>query len=407
MLHLKSLISQLKEEFQESQKHSRLSTSEVLDINALTVLESRKKNLMDFMRILAVPLDVTGDEKFYILPNQVSSEFSNDSDDNSVSSDSDDGVENEGQHLDTGAKKRKSGSADHVVKKRSRNTTEAERLRSLTAYQKLFSKAWLSLLSLPFSITDHKLLLKHLPDNVVSYMVNPLLLSDYLTQSYNCGGVVAVLALESMFHLITKYNLDYPNFFASLYKLCKVEIFNAKYGGKFMKLLSASLKSTNLPAYLVAAFIKRLAHLSLHASSARAAFCVAQISWLLRQHRTCQVLVQRVKMGDSVSKDNQFNNEEEDDIEKCGALQSSLWELELLEKHHVYEVALLAKALRDPESTSVGAFPINVEQHIFQNYSEIFEADLSKPKGMKSAELAFRRPNNLFSPSNLATTMFG
>lgn len=403
------MILELKEQYQTYDKRLKLSSTKDTSGDELNSLESRKKNLVDFMRVLAVPFDVEDDSSFYIVP-KTSTRANDDDGENtdSVSSDS----EEEGDKEERVSKSSKLGKrkaenpADQPIKKKSRNISETERLRSLVVYQKLFSKAWLSLLSLPFSMAEHKLLLKHLPDNVVSYLVNPLLLADYLTQSYNCGGVVAVLALESLFHLIAKHNLDYPNFFVSLYKLCTMEIFNAKYSGKFMKLLSASLKSTNLPAYLVAAFIKRLAHLALHASSTRAAFCVAQISWLLRQHRPCQVLVQRLKLGDSVTKDGQFNNGEEEDLEKCGALQSSLWELELLEKHHVFEVTSLAKSLQDPESTSVGSFPINVDQYISQNYSDMFESDLNKPKGKKNAELAFRKPPCLFPASKFVGSTF-
>jgi hypothetical protein len=381
-----------------------------------TGLEIKKQNLVDFVRVLAVPLEL--EESALYMPIKKSSDGTNDngdSDDDSLSDDSDDDslapevktTDKKKKKPTTTLGKRKLVDENETKKVKSRKVSEAEKLNSLSAYQKLFSKVWLLLLSLPFSLNEHKVLLKHLPDNVVSYLVNPLLLADYLTQSYNCGGVVAVLALESLFQLIASYNLDYPNFFVSLYKLCSVEIFNAKYSNKFMRLLSASLKSTNLPAYVVAAFIKRLAHLALHASSSNACFCVAEITWLLKQNRPCQVLVQRVKCGEAVTKDNEFDNSEEADLEKCGALQSSLWELELLVKHHVVEVTKLAKAIQDPESTSVGAFPINVDQYISQNYADMFEEDLNKPKGKKSAELGFRNPAELVPSGKLVGSIFG
>jgi U3 small nucleolar RNA-associated protein 19 len=140
---------------------------------------------------------------------------------------------------------------------------------------------------------------------------NPMLLADYLTQSYRVGGVVAVLALESLFHLIMHHNLDYPDFFRSLYRLCTVEVFSARYRVTFMKLLNASLKSVNIPAYVAAAFAKRLAHLALHTPSPNAPFCIAQCTWLLRQHPQTQPLIHRSKHTKG-----EFNNCEEEDLEK-------------------------------------------------------------------------------------------
>lgn len=43
------------------------------------------------------------------------------------------------------------------------------------------------------------------------------------------GGVAAVLALQSLFQLIMNYNLDYPDFFAKLYRLLQPTVFHTKY----------------------------------------------------------------------------------------------------------------------------------------------------------------------------------
>ncbi len=183
--------------------------------------------------------------------------------------------------------------AEEAADKKQNKRKRSQNIVSLSAYQKLFSKVWIHSLSLPMSMSMHKTLLKHISDHVLVRLHNPLMLADYLTQCYNLGGVVAVLALESLFTLILRHNLDYPHFFESLYRLCTLRILNAKHGIKYMKLLHMSLRSTNIPASLVAAFIKRLAGLALQVSAPRVAFCLAQITWLLRQHRTCQVLVHR------------------------------------------------------------------------------------------------------------------
>ena len=134
----------------------------------------------------------------------------------------------------------------------------SHKLLSIKQHKKSFTKAWLTMLSMPnLSIGQHKTILKHLPKHLMQDFDRPIMLADYLSQSFAYGGVVAILALESLFSLIIHYNLDYPRFFESLYKLCTADVMSAKHRSKFMELLSASLQSTNLPVYMVAAFIKR------------------------------------------------------------------------------------------------------------------------------------------------------
>ena len=180
---------------------------------------------------------------------------------------------------------------EEIKTKKRKFMSRHEQLLDWSSHRKIFSGTWLAFLSLPLTSAQHKIVLKHLPDHVICYIENPLLLADYLTKSYEKGGVTAVLALESLFHLIVKYNLDYPNFFISLYKLCTEEVFGAKYRTKFMNLLNTCLKSTNLPAYMVASFIKKLAHLALRGSSPSALFCIAQLTWLLQKHPQCKPLL--------------------------------------------------------------------------------------------------------------------
>jgi U3 small nucleolar RNA-associated protein 19 len=124
-------------------------------------------------------------------------------------------------------------------------------------FNKIYSKAWLAVLRRPMSSQEYKTVLKWLPDHVLPYCNRPLELADFLTDSYNQGGAISLLALNGLFALIRDHNLDYPKFFPSLYKLCSTETFLAKYRAKFFRLLHLCLKSSNLPAYAIAAFLKR------------------------------------------------------------------------------------------------------------------------------------------------------
>jgi U3 small nucleolar RNA-associated protein 19 len=227
-----------------------------------------------------------------------------------------------------------------------------------------------------------------------------LLLADYLTQSYALGGVVSVLALESLFQLITQHNLDSPHYFTSLYQLCTLSVFNAKYRAKFMRLLHLSLRSGNLPAYLVSAFSKRLATLALHLSAPALPFCLLQITWLLKHHQQILCLLHRdvaVQSACSVL----------DDLEQVHALGSSLWELEALEQHALYDLAKRAASLRDPQSTGALSAAVTVLDAgvLEQGYAALLEEALNKKKKLNVA-MAYRAPTQLCPPSSLVGKIF-
>ena len=289
--------------------------------------------------------------------------------------------------------------------------TRAEQVGDASSHQKVFSRAWLSLLALPMSRAQHKLVLKHLPDHVISRLSNPLLLADYLTRSYEVGGSTAVLALSSLFTLIVAHNLDYPEFFPSLYRLCTVDNFSAKYRAKFMSLLGNCLKSVNLQAYAVAAFAKRLMRLALVVPSPSALYCVAQVTWLLRNHPQCIVLLQRGELkGEGTGAGAQpfvdeYDAKEEVSLEKCKALQSSLWEALGLHEHHLHSVATLSKALESHLSTenSVKAPYLRVDDFLGHTYEALMETELALAK--KNSALTYAKPATVLS--GVTGSLFG
>lgn len=64
---------------------------------------------------------------------------------------------------------------------------------------------------------------------------NFIVCSDFLTRSYDVGGVVSVMALSSLFVLMTQYGLEYPNFYEKLYALLVPSIFMAKHRARFFQ----------------------------------------------------------------------------------------------------------------------------------------------------------------------------
>lgn len=186
------------------------------------------------------------------------------------------------------------------VKKNKKQKDGNEKLEHsfvLKHHRKAFSSAWLGFLTVPLTSEIHKKILLNLHTDVLPHMTNPKLLMDFLTDSYNTGGVTSLLALNSLFFLIHKHNLDYPDFYKKLYALFESNIFYVKYQARFFHLADLFLMSTHLPAYLVAAFVKRLSRLSLTAPPSGAMLAIPFVCNLIRRHPSIQVLIHRKQVS--------------------------------------------------------------------------------------------------------------
>lgn len=84
-------------------------------------------------------------------------------------------------------------------------------------------------LSLPIPPCFVLQVLLKLHADVVPSLLNPLLLSDFLTHSLNRGGLEGMLALNGIFTLVTRHGLEYPAFYARLYGLISASAFLSKH----------------------------------------------------------------------------------------------------------------------------------------------------------------------------------
>ena len=75
------------------------------------------------------------------------------------------------------------------------------------AHRKLYNDCFVNFLKNQLTVKLYKKLLIKLPEKIIPKMTNPLMLADFLTNSYNTGGLISVLALNSLFILINHYNL--------------------------------------------------------------------------------------------------------------------------------------------------------------------------------------------------------
>ena len=70
--------------------------------------------------------------------------------------------------------------------------------------------------------------------------------------------------------------------------------------------------------------------------------------------------------------DDTFDNEEQDPA-KCGAINSSLWEISSLQDHVLPQVSSVAKDLIEK---GLRVMELDVESHLETNYEDLFEKEI-------------------------------
>ncbi|KAI4877727.1 hypothetical protein NFI96_021977 [Prochilodus magdalenae] len=216
----------------------------------------------------------------------------------------------------------------------------------LKEQKRAFELVWLTFLKYKLPGNMYKKVLVILHESILPHMSDPTLMIDFLSAAYSVGGAVSLLALNGLFVLIHKHNLDYPDFYKKLYNLLDPSVFHVKYRARFFHLTNIFLSSSHLPVYLVAAFVKRLSRLALTAPPTALLIVLPFIYNLIRRHPSCRVLIHRPSAADEPICD-PYVMEEEDPAE-CHAIESSLWELKTLQKHYHPDVAKAAKVINQP-----------------------------------------------------------
>lgn len=80
-------------------------------------------------------------------------------------------------------------------------------LLQLLVHKRGFSECWIKFMKLPLKEEMYKKILLILHKRILPHLTEPKLLMDFLTDSYNVGGAVSLLALNGLFTLITEHNL--------------------------------------------------------------------------------------------------------------------------------------------------------------------------------------------------------
>lgn len=124
---------------------------------------------------------------------------------------------------------------------------------------------------------------------------------------------------------------EYPEFYTKLYSMLEPDILLVKFRAKFFFWTDIFMSSTHLPAYLVAAFIKRASRIALTAPIDALVILIPFIGNMLIRHQSLLDTLVNSDHSKGLSKD-PFNNTEPDPV-KTLAIESSLWELKTLQNH--------------------------------------------------------------------------
>ncbi|KAF2773423.1 CBF-domain-containing protein [Teratosphaeria nubilosa] len=263
---------------------------------------------------------------------------------------------------------------------------ENKQLVSLTAHRKTAQEAWLAIFRCGLSRNQRKRILGVATTTILPWFTTRIeLLADFLADSFNEGGSISLLALSSIFHLMTQRNLDYPDFYTKLYSLLDQDVLHSKHRSRFFRLLDKFMSSTHLPATMVASFIKRLARLSLQAPPGAIVWIVPWTYNMLKQHPACAFMLHRTYHPahniynlnpayeeTGIVKDTFDANET--DPTATGAIDSSLWELETLSSHYHPNVATLAKILSEQFTKR----EYSLEDFLDHSYGTLLDNELSR-----------------------------
>ena len=231
------------------------------------------------------------------------------------------------------------------------------------------NKVWSVVAQWNHDEVSQRQLLVLLLEKIIPYHDKPTMLTDYLMDSLDLGGATALLAFQGIFVLIHKYNMSYPNIYDKLYMMFEPEIFHMKYKPRLFHLADIFLTSTYLPETLVAAFIKRLARLALVAPPQDIIVILYFIGNLIIRHPGLKKMI----CDPSGSEQREISEDpfimDESDPNKSQAIQSSLWEIQLLRNHMLPNVAQAAK--------NIMTQPLPRQEWDLANYLELSTRDVS------------------------------
>lgn len=262
---------------------------------------------------------------------------------------------------------------------------DSHQLLSISAHRKLAQECWLSIFRSPLTVSNRKAILNIMPSQILPWFPNRMeVLADFLTDSFDGGGALSLLALSGIFKLITERGLDYPDFYTKLYSMLDEDVLHSKHRSRFFRLLDQCMSSSHLPAAMVASFIKRLSRLTLQAPPGAIVWVVPWVYNMLKRHPSCTFMLHRPHhLAHAIytshpeylesGMDDLFSMSEPNPM-TTNAIESSLWELHTLQDHWHPNVGTLAKILGEQFTKR----DYVLEDFLDHGYATLVDAELSK-----------------------------
>lgn len=303
-----------------------------------------------------------------------------------------------------------------------KETTVSGKWSSRKLRQKALSSAWIEFLKLQVPFDCYRSLLSRLHNTIIPALINPLLLSDFLTHVLDHGGLDGMLALNGIFILVTQYGLEYPKFYERLYGLLTPEVFLSKHRVRFFQLADIFLASPMVPAYTAAAFAKKFARLGIRGSAPSAIIAIAFIHNIIRRHPSCMQILHRpqpfavttaedeakLKQKGEVWAGKDVYDEDEPNPAESRALESSLWEISVFQHHADPSVSQYSSVLNKDMTNKLKSSEIDIAEVLASaSYTSIFDREIRKKlKSVPTAIYSGTRtgaPTRVFSSGNAET----
>ncbi|KAJ6224950.1 hypothetical protein RDWZM_003495 [Blomia tropicalis] len=205
----------------------------------------------------------------------------------------------------------------------------------------LYSNLWIKYLRFKLAPVTYKRVLVYLDKYAIQHFSNPLLLADFLINSFKTGGIISLLSLSPLYILIGKCNLEYPNFYDQLYQLVEPAIVYVKYRPRFLFWCDLFLTSTHISANIAASFVKLMARLALSSPPDTILVLLPFIGNLLIRNPAIQSML----IAKQFDPENDPFNSDEPIPTKTNAINSYLWELKALQSHFLPSIAEMAKKI--------------------------------------------------------------
>lgn len=263
-------------------------------------------------------------------------------------------------------------------------------------FKATFEKNWLSILGGELSVDQYKTILLILHKRIIPHFNTPSKLMDFLTDSYNVNiskkgnhsGLIPILALNGLFELMKRFNLEYPNFYMKLYQCLIPDLMHVQYRSRFFRLMDLFLSSSHLSTHLISSFIKKLARLSLESPPSAIVTIIPFVYNLLKKHPNCMIMLhnpmfienafatdeERMKLKKLKNQYVDPFNTNEMNPELTEAVNSSLWELSSLMDHYHPNVASLAKVFGQPFKK----LSYNMEDFLDWGYESLLTAESTR-----------------------------